>query len=664
MGMVAKNPNGRVKLKTRELPRINFRPLLFCVIGLVFGVFLYLRIRFGGVRASDFLFLFFFVPFALLPLSLKRALTVLLTVVVAAGAGAALTHLYTENFLSGKEENTYEISGTVQTFTEKNGFTGAVLSGLSFDGEGVGGKLYLTASGGNLRAGDRVTFVSSVRRTQASGEDYHAYHFANDIRYTASASVIKREAGSNPFLRLNGALYDALHEHMEKTDADVSYALLSGSSGSVDEELMTSMRQGGIAHIFAVSGLHIGILYAAVQFLFRRLKRLSFLPALLITLFYAATCGFTVSAIRAVIMSGVVGIWMALGRKADFLNALSLAAILVLAIFPAQWLTAGFRLSFGACVGIALFSGTLTRAMKKLPSFLSKYLAASFAVQIFTLPILLEAFGYLSVWGTLLNLLLVPLLPVLFLGVLLCTVLALVIPPAAGFFLMFPEGSVSLLVLFFTVADLSLVITGFSLGAGSGVWLVGAAGLSERVRLSRLGRTIFGGVTALLFSLIVVFHNIVVSGCKITVYSGGLGGNALLVQTRSENVLVIDGDISLPLCEDFLARTFSGVLTAVCVLSEDGSAVNVAAFLPANEVRMMEEVDAGLRDTALVFGEEFSYGELFFHYESKTKLALRTEGVVVEIDFENPESLGADLFVQSGDGGLKYYLNHGIIKAL
>lgn len=660
--MAGESPNGRVKLKTRELPRLNFRPLLFCAVGLIFGVFLYLRIRFGGVRASDFLFLFFLVPVAFVPLDWKRILAVTLSVLVVAGAGALLAHLYTERFLAGKQEGAYEITGTVQTYTEYNGFAGAVLTRLSFDGEGAGGKLYLTVDTVNIRPGDSLAFHAAVKRTEAGAEAYEEYYFANDIRYTAHASVVIRSKGSDPFLRLNGALYDVLHDNMERTNANVSYALLTGNSGNVDEELMTAMRQGGIAHIFAVSGLHIGILYAAVQLIFRRLKRLSFLPALVLSVFYAAMCGFTVSAIRAVIMSGVLGIWTALGRKTDFLNALSFAALAVLTIFPAQWLTAGFRLSFGACLGLALFSGTLSRAMKRLPSFLSKYLAANLSVQLFTFPILLEAFGYVSVWGTLFNFLLVPALPVLFLGLLLCALLALIIPPAAGFFLMFPEGPVSLLVLLFTVADVSFVITGFSLGAGSGVWLVGASGLSGRVRLSRMARAVFGGAMAIVFALVVVLQNVVISGCKLTVYAGR--GSAVLVQTRSENVLILGSDISLSGCENFLARTYGGTLTAAVVLSEDSAAINVAAFLPAAEVRARDEVETGLRNTVLLFGEEFSYGALVFRYESASKLALMAEGVVVEIDFEHSEALGADLFLQSGNGGLKFYLKDGIIKAL
>ena len=61
-------------------------------------------------------------------------------------------------------------------------------------------------------------------------------------------------------------------------------------------------------------------------------------------------------------------------------------------------------------------------------------------------------FGYFSVWGTLLNFVLIPLLPVLFLGVLSCGLLALIVSPAAAFLLSFPGGMLSRFVLGFLAA--------------------------------------------------------------------------------------------------------------------------------------------------------------------------------------------------------------------
>ena len=650
----------------KRLPRVNFRPFLFCALGLALGIFLYTKIRFGGLSASDFLFLGVFLFFAVRPLTKKRMIAIALCLFISAGVGVTAVHLYSENFDSAVNTGEYDVTGTVQTFSLSDAGATAILTNLHIDGERKGGKMQVSLNTEHVRAGDVVTFHATVRRNDlpTNGNTVSVYFFVNDVRYTATAEYEKTGTSANVFLLLNSAIYDSLHANLNRDAADVGYALLTGNSRGMDGSLLNAIREGGIAHIFAVSGLHIGILFGAVSLLFAPLlKRKSFIPALALAICYSALCSFTVSSVRAVMMCAVLSLNRALGRKTDLLSSLSLAAVLVLMFLPAQWLSAGFRLSFGACLGLALFSGTFSRAFRKLPRWLGGYLAASFSVQIFTFPVLLESFGYVSVWGTLLNLILIPLLPVLFLGLLLCTLLALMIPPAAGFFLAFPGGMISLLLLVFAAADFSMVITGFSLGAGLVVWLVAMLLLSERLRLKLLLRGLAAGALCVLFTVCVMVENVVFSGCKITVYEGRSSG-AVLLQTPDSAVLVIDG-MTLGACEDFLARNYGGKLDAVIVLSDSVlSGINVGAFLNTDVVYAREEIPTGLHITNVVFAERFEVGGLTFRYEDDSKLVMLAEGRAVEFDFERGESLGADLFVGEGSGGLKFWLDRGIMKTV
>lgn len=656
--------------KTRLRARINLRPLLFCALGIIFGVYLYARLRlFGGVRPSDFCFFALIFALALVPIGLKRSAAVLIAFLLFAGTGAALLHLYTERFLDAKEGGEYEIVGTVSSFTVMNGYSDVVMTGVTLDGRKVGGKLEAVVSTEEVRAGDILSFPASVTKNELpmSEGDYSVYLFCRDIRYHAYDKALPEKTGrsSNGLLLLGGILYDTLDAHLEKEEASVAYSLLTGNSHGMDRGLMEEVRRGGVAHIFAVSGLHIGILYGGVYFLCGRLRRKAFLPALACAFLYTVFCNFTVSSVRALIMCAVMGIRRATGRKYDFLSSLSLSAVIVLLLFPADFLSAGFRLSFGACAGLALFSGTLTRLMKRLkfPRFLAGYLSASLSVQLFTFPVLLTEFGYFSVWGFLLNFFLIPLLPVIFSAVLIFSLLSLVIPPAAGFFLAIPKGLLSLFLLLFSYGDFSLVLAGFSLGMGGLVWLVACVVLSERVRMGRVLRGAAAVGMALLFALSLVLENAVFSGGRIFVYSGD-DGSCALVRSKNEAVLIL-GEVSLGEAEDFLLRRYSGTLDAVLVLSEDEQrAINVAAALSSGLVCAKDEIPTGLRETPLFFGDEISVGELYFRYESRDKLVLAAFGAVIEVDFTGRESLGADLFLGKGMGGLQFTVNRGIIKLL
>ena len=647
--------------------RINFRPFLFAACGLIFGIMLYHRIAFGGFVPSDALFFALFLPLALVRRTRRTFLCALAVLAVGASCGAGASHLYAQRFCGGVPAGEYVVSGTVVSVAAGNGYCTATMGSLSFDGVSVGGKLQVTLPVEWVDPAERLSFTADVARTPLpDGADAYAQTlYASDVRYTASCSHMMSEGRSvNPFLRLNAAIHALLTEHMERDEAELCYALLTGNSRNLDGGFLEETRSAGIAHIFAVSGLHIGILYGAALVVFRFCRRYAALPAIAAAVCYSALCGFTVSSVRAVVMCAVLGLSRMTGRKYDFLSSLSLAAVVVLVAMPAQWLTAGFRLSFGACLGLALYSGSLRRALHRLPVFLSSYLSATIAVQLATFPVMVDLFGYFSLWGFLLNFLLIPLLPVLFLGLLACMVPALLIPPAAAVFLAVPEGMFSALLFVFSWCDFSFVLAGFSLGAGSAVFLSGVILLSGRVRLSKAVRAAAAAGGCVLFALCVFAQNAVVTGCKITVYDAR-EGTAALVRTPQSAVLIIDGDITLSACEDFLSRTYAGELDVVAVLGgEPTETAGTAAALPTACVRLREEAPTGLRETDVAFGERFCVGALQFVYEGDEKLVLLAEGLAVEFDFEHPPALGADLCIQKGDGGLNYFLKDGIIRSL
>ncbi len=656
--------------KQKKLPRINFRVFLFCALGLVFGIFLCYRITFGGIVPSDFCLLAILLAAGLVPFSKWRLCAILLCVAVFAGAGYLGAFLSVRRYQSVKESGRYAVEGTVVSFTVQKGYTSAVLSDLSFDGENVGGKLSVSLNSEDARPGDIVYFTANVTANglPMSAKGDSEYQFYSDIRYHVSSVDYKKVGTSkNVFLRLNGRLYDTLTDHMGGVQAEIAYALLTGNSGGIDTGLITEVRAGGVAHIFAVSGLHIGILFSAVLLLFKPLGRKAYFPAAALALLYTVFCSFTVSSVRALIMCLILGGYRNLGRKYDFLQSVSLAAIAVLLVRPADWLSSGFRLSFGACLGLALFAGSLSRLLKKIPHFprfLSEYLSANLSVQLFTFPILLEQFGFFSLWGFLLNLVLIPALPLLFLTVLLCSALSLIIPPAAGVLLLAPKGLLSLFAWVFSIADFSFVLTGFSLGMGGVIYLIALCLLSERFRMGRLLRTGTLVLLACVFALSVANENAVISGGRVYV-SATDDGAAALIRTPQANVLVIDGGMRTRDCEAMLSHRYGGTLDAVFVLSENGQdGLNHAMPLDTERIYLKEEIPTGLRDTPVVFSDCVELGGMTFRFASRDVLTLTAEGVVICFSFQKTEPVGADFFVDSSCGGLKFSFAHGIIKTL
>ena len=144
-----------------------------------------------------------------------------------------------------------------------------------------------------------------------------------------------------------------------------SYALLVGNDDFMDDGVITQFRQAGVAHIFAVSGLHIGFLAGVISFVLRKLKTnrwFNLIFTIFILIIYSGVCGFSASSVRATVMCGVMLLITNLGMRYDGLSALGLAGILVLLLSPVEAFCAGFQLSFIVVFGILV----LTPKLKKL----------------------------------------------------------------------------------------------------------------------------------------------------------------------------------------------------------------------------------------------------------------------------------------------------------
>lgn len=143
-------------------------------------------------------------------------------------------------------------------------------------------------------------------------------------------------------------------------------ALLLGYRQSLPVSLRDRFARTGTLHVFAISGLHVGVMasiFIAVlkrSGIQRRLWGLLLIPALLV---YTASTGMKPSAMRAFTMAAVYFTAPLLNRKPDVPSAVALAAILLLMFQPHQIAEPGFVFSFMVVSGIILFHGSIARLL-------------------------------------------------------------------------------------------------------------------------------------------------------------------------------------------------------------------------------------------------------------------------------------------------------------
>ena len=201
---------------------------------------------------------------------------------------------------------------------------------------------------------------------------------------------------------------DILDQLLPPQDAGIYRALLTGDKSAMDEDIRSLYQENGIAHILAVSGLHLSILGLGAYELLRRFgrsKAASGLVAALLIVSYGILTGCSGSALRAVLMLLLRFLGAAVGRSYDMLTAMAAAALFLLWKEPFMLFSAGFQLSFLAVLAIGLSHAL---PAPKHPLFAGLWI--SFYLQLLTLPVILFHYFRFPLYGIFLNLIVLPLM--------------------------------------------------------------------------------------------------------------------------------------------------------------------------------------------------------------------------------------------------------------
>lgn len=155
----------------------------------------------------------------------------------------------------------------------------------------------------------------------------------------------------------------------ESKQAQLIRAVVLGERPPRDSAMIHDFRESGTLHVFAVSGLHVGMVGAIISLVlwFFRLPRWAvILGTILCMSVYAGITGMNAPAVRAVIMATVFLSGFLVQRKPVLVNSLAASAIIVLLFDGHQLFTTGFQLSYGVLLAIALATGMWTRVFKPL----------------------------------------------------------------------------------------------------------------------------------------------------------------------------------------------------------------------------------------------------------------------------------------------------------
>ncbi len=415
---------------------LNFRLMTFLAVALCAGVAI------GGLICGSILLsvLIPTVSFAVgifLSFLFKKKKIVLLLLFFAFSLGVSVFVL-TVASARPEQSGSQTLSLRVEQISERN--DKVVLSG-----DGVG--LIELKGKKDLKEGDLITFYGTLTPVEFSyTNSRERYLFTKGISYTAQAESIS-VYGNDPsfFQKVRIKSREILLRYMDKEDAAVCMSLVFGDKSMLSSETADETAGAGLAHVFAVSGLHVGFLATIVSYVLKKCRVLP-APRLIVTiailLLYGVLTGFPAGIKRAVIMFFIHEFSTLVARKKDGLISLSAAVFLIVLTDPKELFDLGFLLSVSSVAGIVLFYRPLYSVVAKMSYGLAKrllmypygLLCVTVSANVFTLPLSFSAFGVFTPYAAVGNLLVLPVLSVVFPLIFVAVVLSLIF---SGFGILF-----------------------------------------------------------------------------------------------------------------------------------------------------------------------------------------------------------------------------------
>lgn len=204
-------------------------------------------------------------------------------------------------------------------------------------------------------------------------------------------------------------------------ESTVINALTIGDKSNIPGQIREIFSGLGIAHIFAISGLHVGAIaigfYFLIKWLLKRseyilltfqMPRIAAILTILPVFIYTALAGFSISSVRAFIMVTIYLLSIALGKDDSKLNTLFTAALIILLLNPNSLFELSFQLSFLSVFGILMvhsfYKLEISTGFDKIKTALTTTIAAT----LITLPLVINTFGYIPLFSVPANLILIP----------------------------------------------------------------------------------------------------------------------------------------------------------------------------------------------------------------------------------------------------------------
>ena len=255
----------------------------------------------------------------------------------------------------------------------------------------------------------------------------------SDVRLTNNSDLVLKNVAS-----VRNYIKKAIFANFGKNEGATMLAVLTGDNSYLTDEFYSNVKAAGVAHVMVVSGMHLSAIvifttYLLNKFFYNRYFKAIIILITVITVF--AVCGFTMSIMRAGITYILMSLALALNRQSKGENNLGTAVCIILLFKPLAIFNISFLLSVLSTLGILTVALPINEFINENKIIKSKALSiTAFSVLItlsavvFTLPVTIPTFGYISNMSIVTNLFIGPATTV----AIYLSIAGLILPPFAN----------------------------------------------------------------------------------------------------------------------------------------------------------------------------------------------------------------------------------------
>jgi len=234
--------------------------------------------------------------------------------------------------------------------------------------------------------------------------------------------AVDRTSPGDIFAQFKHWFANLVRDLIPSPEVDLGLGYLMGMKSGLSEDFSEALRAVGMTHVVVASGAHLAILTGAARKIFGKISKFAgTLFSLLMIAAFVMIVGFTPSMTRAALVASLSLLVGYVGRKFTPFRLISFVAMVTLLINPSHFLNLGWQLSFASFFGILILAPRLTTTFYggKRPPWLASMLITSLATSLICSPILIFSFGTLSFLSFVANLIILPTLPYVMLGMML-----------------------------------------------------------------------------------------------------------------------------------------------------------------------------------------------------------------------------------------------------